>query len=524
MLLCEASNFKLGQYGHTPPSRLSRASDWTPELTVPAFRAACTWDRQALLQVPPAKRPAPWKHTNVNMLTLRQMRLINRTHGGLIFTGEGPFREERLTDAGFVKLFNSVRVIEAPLTPPPAAAASSASASAAPPPGICSAEDRIIHHPVVLVKRKDAYSPFHAHEGLLAVWTTFLALDLDPCDTGILLSDNLGDAVGMSPYLELHRRAFAPVRGVERVAEVAARQKSTCYRRLILAIDPFFCFEIPYQRPDRVKGGCGRSPWMIGFSRYVLTSLGMPRGSRPERTLPHVTLPMRVTYKRAVGGHAGLFETMRVMENREAFAREITAHCAGEGGGGGGGRGGGGRGGGRGGGGRGGGGRVRGSGQGGDGGEGGGGRGGGGGGGGWGGGVGRAGGEVRCTFTQADFATLPVERQVALASSTDVMVGTHGSSFTFMIYMPSHGVILEVATRTDYHHANTARYLGLAYRQIGDLIDHHQKSYVLDIRSALRHVREAVVRVAPDVRRGPVPYAAPAPVSPRTNPWPPPPL
>ena len=31
--------------------------------------------------------------------------------------------------------------------------------------------------------------PFHGHETLLALWSTYLARGLDPCDTGVLLSD-----------------------------------------------------------------------------------------------------------------------------------------------------------------------------------------------------------------------------------------------------------------------------------------------------------------------------------------------
>ena len=419
-------------------------------------------------------RPAqvPWNHTNVHALTLRPMKLETA----------GDLKGDRVTDSGFVKLFNGLRVDEAS-------------------PSVCTEADRLIRHPVVLVRRKDAFSPFHAHEGLLAVWNTYLALDLDPCETGILLSDHIHDTPSIgNPFLELHRRLFAPVHGVERVSELGLRQTGTCYQRLIVSQDPSFCFDIPYGKKDKVKVACGRSPWLVGFSRFALHSFGIPYGARRERRLPHVTFPSRLTYKRAVGGHAGLFETMRTMENRMAFAKAIRRLCMNRGdessGGAGASDG------------------------------------------------GRAApeqaasssddvsdapagitlageGERRCTFSQSNFASMPVAEQVSLASHTDVMVGTHGSSFTFMIYMPPHGVILEVVTRTDWHHSNTASYLGLTHKQLTSLtLQHMAKSYVLDVDEAIRGVAAAVDQVTPHVRRGPVPHAAPAPLSPRSNPWP----
>ena len=345
----------------------------------------------------------PWRQANVNMLSLRPMRLSNRTgNGGLYTTGQGPFQEERLTDHGYTKLFNAMSVSETAGH-------------------VCSPDDRVVSHTVVMVRRKDAFSPFHAHEGLLAVWNTYLALDLDPCETGILISDHLHDSERMGPFLEFHRRVFAPVHGVERVLEVSARQISTCYRRLIVAIDPAYCFEIPYLHEDRIKGNCGRSPWLIGFGRHVLASFGIPRGAHAERQIPHVTLPMRITYKREVGGHTGLLETMRVMENRVAFGGAIKRMCGTDDS------------------------RKYST---------------------------NETSSARCTASQKDFATLPMAKQIALASSTDVMVGTHGASFTFMIYMPPHGVIVEVETKTDWHFFNMARYLGLSHRRIGQRIDH----------------------------------------------------
>lgn len=395
----------------------------------------------------------PWRQANVNMLSLRPMRLSNRTgNGGLYTTGQGPFQEERLTDHGYTKLFNAMSVSETAGH-------------------VCSPDDRVVSHTVVMVRRKDAFSPFHAHEGLLAVWNTYLALDLDPCETGILISDHLHDSERMGPFLEFHRRVFAPVHGVERVLEVSARQISTCYRRLIVAIDPAYCFEIPYLHEDRIKGNCGRSPWLIGFGRHVLASFGIPRGAHAERQIPHVTLPMRITYKREVGGHTGLLETMRVMENRVAFGGAIKRMCGTDDS------------------------RKYST---------------------------NETSSARCTASQKDFATLPMAKQIALASSTDVMVGTHGASFTFMIYMPPHGVIVEVETKTDRHFFNMARYLGLSHRRIGQRIDHHASSYVLDVREAVQSVAKAVDDVTPHVRRGPLPYAAPAAVSPRSIPWAPP--
>ena len=58
---------------------------------------------------------------------------------------------------------------------------------------------------------------------------------------------------------ELIARVFAPVRGVERVADVGARLCATCYRRLIVAIDPIDNFERSLRLLSKRMGTKGRS-------------------------------------------------------------------------------------------------------------------------------------------------------------------------------------------------------------------------------------------------------------------------
>ncbi|KOO31795.1 hypothetical protein Ctob_015586 [Chrysochromulina tobinii] len=309
---------------------------------------------------------------------------MRRQDGGEMHPEDG-----RLTAEGYMALFNSIRVDEAAQY-------------------ACDWDARLVDYPVVLIPRRDAYNPFHGHETLLALWSTYLARGLDPCDTGVLLSDYFDDRSGSvssgassrSPMFELIARVFAPVRGVERVADVGARLCATCYRRLIVAIDPIDNFEIPYYQEDGHKGSlspCGHSPWLMGFARFSLAGFGLEHGARPERAVPHVTLLARRPYQREVWNPEP-FDTMRVMANRQELGHAIALLC-----------------------------RSIPSPD----------------------GPSAAAETRRCTASlEVDMATLPVHEQVGIASATDVLIGTHGAPFTWMIYMPSHAYVLEMISKT----------------------------------------------------------------------------
>ena len=43
-----------------------------------------------------------------------------------------------------------------------------------------------------------------------------------------------------------------------------------------------------------------------------------------------------------------------------------------------------------------------------------------------------------------DFACLPVEEQIRIASETDILVGVHGAGLTHLLWMPPHGGLLEI--------------------------------------------------------------------------------
>ena len=217
MLICDVENVQVGQFEKFDPV-IGAAR--------PALQAACTWERH----LGNATRNVPWK-ARTGSVRLRSLEPVQmrRQDGGEMHPEDG-----RLTAEGYMALFNSIRVDEAAQY-------------------ACDWDARLVDYPVVLIPRRDAYNPFHGHETLLALWSTYLARGLDPCDTGVLLSDYFDDRSGSvssgassrSPMFELIARVFAPVRGVERVADVGARLCATCYRRLIVAIDPIDNFEIP---------------------------------------------------------------------------------------------------------------------------------------------------------------------------------------------------------------------------------------------------------------------------------------
>jgi hypothetical protein len=476
------------------------------------MRIACQWDRHSLDGMAPGKRPNPWNHSSVHLHSFQPLRM-RQCNGCELHPLTGI-----VTAAGFGALYNSIAVDEA--------------ASAA-----CEWDARVVEHPMVVVKRKDGFNPFHGHESVLAVWSTYLALGLDPCETGILLTDNIYDSPSRGPIRELLRAAFAPVHGVEVALSTAAQPSPTCYRKLIIAIDPIDNFDIPYYRVDYPKSGskcggdarshhpsqprlhtlsftphpftptpshpplhrCGVSPWLTAYSRYILTSLALADSALPSRTVPHITLLARAPYLREQ--LMGAFPTWRVMTNRNDLVLALANLCnpqayprdhpptslppppTGTGAGGGGrgwpihqrrlgernsarrGR--------------------------------------------WATSRGYnassarddgGGGTRRCTHSLGvDMAKLPIRSQIALASATDVLVGVHGAPFTFLMYMPPHGKVLEVRTRTDYHYLNLASYLGLQCAASPTLPQSTAKGPRPDPRSPRHRLRRSALAQPPNL-------------------------
>lgn len=429
MLICDVENVQVGQFEKFDPV-IGAAR--------PALQAACTWERH----LGNATRNVPWK-ARTGSVRLRSLEPVQmrRQDGGEMHPEDG-----RLTAEGYMALFNSIRVDEAAQY-------------------ACDWDARLVDYPVVLIPRRDAYNPFYGHETLLALWSTYLARGLDPCDTGVLLSDYFDDRSGSvssgassrSPMFELIARVFAPVRGVERVADVGARLCATCYRRLIVAIDPIDNFEIPYYQEDGHKGSlspCGHSPWLMGFARFSLAGFGLEHGARPERTVPHVTLLARRPYQREVWNPEP-FDTMRVMANRQELGHAIARLC-----------------------------RSIPSPD----------------------GPSAAAETRRCTASlEVDMATLPLHEQVGTASATDVLIGTHGAPFTWMIYMPSHAHVLEVRTSTDFHYKNMASYLGLKYVSLsaagGEFISHTTRRFTVDVPRVLAEIETALNHTSGSVRK-----------------------
>ena len=116
-------------------------------------------------------------------------------------------------------------------------------------------------------------------------------------------------------------------------------------------------------------------------------------------------------------------------------------------------------------------------------------------------------------------AKLPIRSQISLASATDVLIGTHAAAFTFILYMPPHGVVLEVRTTTDHHYSNLASYLGLTYVGIGRGMPHLQATFKVDVDLAMTVVENAVRRVTPLMAHARHQYPLP-PVLPRQVDWP----
>ena len=450
ILLCE---FERVQYGE--------AVKFDPLLDAvrPALYAACTWDRESLDNVAAEnKRPKPWRNSSVGVRLRSFEPLVMRRCNGC----ELHPRDGRLTYEGYQKLYNSIRV------------------NSTEGEGACDADAKQVENKVVLVRRRDAFNPFHGHETILAVWSTYIALGLDPCDTGLLLTDHFHDKPNRigGPILELLRRVFAPVYGVEKAIDVSSHPNPTCYKKLYIAIDFIDNFDIPYTKEDRNKGPstkCGASPWLVAYSKFALTSLGLGQGMRAWRRVPHVTLMARAPYLRE--SRDKTFATKRVMLNRADLAWRIAVLCEAR--------------------------KSSGTSS-----------------------IGYNASSSstskrrRCTHSlEADMAKLPIRSQISLASATDVLIGTHAAAFTFILYMPPHGVVLEVRTTTDHHYSNLASYLGLTYVGIGRGMPHLQATFKVDVDLAMTVVENAVRRVTPLMAHARHQYPLP-PVSPRQVDWP----
>ena len=430
VLICEASQIRLGQH-------IVSSGE-----VMPPLRASCMWARDHPQLSALRSRPSPpWDHSNIRLPTSMEPPL-----SGLIMRlGKELHQDDGrpVTRVGFEELFNSVHV-------------SNKTGSGS----TCGPNDRFVKHTVVLVRRGDAFNPFHAHETLWAVWSTFLAFDLDPCDTGILFSDNLDDTHASGPFLEFHRTVFAPIHGVEKMSELTMMDRPTCYKRLITSITPELHFGVPYNRPvssTKNVADCGASPWLIGFTHFARAGFGLYEGARPWRRVPQVTLLNRQPYRREVHS-AQPYATMRTMRNLPELEDGLARFC------------------------------HRSSAT----------------------ALSNASSNTDassspqprlCTHSTLDLATLPITTQVAMATATDVLVGTHSAALTFLLYLPPHACVVEFPTQTDFHYDNLASYIGRCHLRYGNsktqYMKHNAASWAVNVSLAVSSVQAALRSVAP---------------------------
>ena len=142
---------------------------------------------------------------------------------------------------------------------------------------------------MVAVRRLDPFNPFHAHEDFLALWTTFVALDLDPCECVILLTDVLPNGY----YLDMWRTVFAPRHGIMRLRALTKLTPPPCLKKVVFAVEQRAHFEF---RVTFDHYACSRSPWLVGFRRFVLSSFGLGGPLRPR--VPNILLLSRQRYMR----------------------------------------------------------------------------------------------------------------------------------------------------------------------------------------------------------------------------------
>ena len=407
--------------------------------TPPAFWAACRWGRN-LIEL---SKVAPWRHAHVRAIG-------SGTSFGPFVLREGPDHHGcrdpnayelcngSLTARGNLEYSSSLHVDE--------------DAHEA-----CGDDADVISHPVVSFHRGNSFNPFHAHESFLALWTTYLARNLDPCDTGLLLHD----AEVEGHLYDFLRRVFAPVHGISRLP--AARVRPACFRRLVFAVQPRHNFEFPYGSRDRRRAPCGTSSWLIGFTRFVRASFGL--AFQPPK-VPRVTFADRVP----IGSQRT--SRFRRMTNRDSFVRKLTSACetAWEG-------------------------------------------------------AGRTNVTAdamhvpSCELAIANFAELPVARQLKLVTRTDVLVGTHAAAFVYLLYLPPRATIVEFASANDWHYDNLAQYMGIKKVRFVQMT--HFKPYRLNVEQALHHVNAAVSAAWAALRAQTAHEDAPIPsLQPRGIAWP----
>jgi len=296
----------------------------------------------------------------------------------------------------------------------------------------------------------------------------------------VLLSDMDDDGPTFGPFFEFHRAAFAPVRGVEKMSTLAMMGQPTCFARLITTVPRDAHFGIPYYknvsdfslgsgsaRPRKTIGQCGASPYIVGLSRFVRAAFGLHQGARPWRRTPHVTILERRPYHREI--HVDKpYTVKRVISNFAKLEEGIASLCV----------------------------KTR---------------------------------ETShtaktCTHSTHDFAALPIAGQMALATATDVLVGTHSAALTFLIYLPPHACVVEFATNDDWHYDNLALYAGICHfrgsgRAGHSIIEHNADTIRLDVRPVLGALQTALDRVGPHVHDGVQAVELP-PVLPREVEWP----
>jgi hypothetical protein len=165
----------------------------------------------------------------------------------------------------------------------------------------------------VVFRRRDAYNVFHAHESLWALWSTFLAYDLLPCKTTIILTDDIADdersfASGML-------QAFA-----SRVVRLRAAQP-LCFPKAVTVPNPDAHFTIPYHREDKNRPfhKCGTPPWLTGFARFMFHQFRIT----PVRDARQVVFLRRAFYRRADNEKLG-HSLFRMLDNERALVSMLA--------------------------------------------------------------------------------------------------------------------------------------------------------------------------------------------------------
>lgn len=417
----------------------------------PPLRASCQWRAGVLSAERSSKyQVAPWTYSDATLPT-RVMSLpfsqLELSRGWTPDRAPSEPRSHKFSQLGVEQLFNSIHVNQSSKYP------------------ACDPADRVVSHPVLLVRRHDAFNPFHAHEMIFSVWSSFLALELEPCDTSILFSDMIDDDANFGPFLEFYRAVFAPVHGVDKMATLAMMNQQTCYKRLITTVNHEEHFNIPYEFSVAMRRnlrGCSKSPYVMGMTNYVLHAFGLERDPTSSRRVPHVSLLRRQPYTRE--RHLSAFDTRRMMKNFPELELAVSTHCSRK--------------------------RrdlLRGR---------------------------------ECTQMTVDMATLPIAGQLAMARATDVLIGTHSAALVYLIYLPAHACVVEFATKTDFHYDNLAFYTGIHHiRVMNRLLTHSVRSFYMDVQRAILGLQMALKYVSPFVSAGIAARVTPPP-TPRHIEWP----